>query len=81
MKGKLDPEERVLPQELPPYYQQTSDEPYDRHHYRFHLTNGESIIFKNYQEVQAKWFQTPDLFKSHIEILDKKTNKSKGGFK
>ena len=35
----------------------------------------------NYQEVQAKWFQTPDLFKSHIEVLDKKTNKSKGGFK
>ena len=79
MNGKLDPEDRVLD-----WFERTSDEPYDRHHYRFHFTNGESIIFKSYQEVQSKWFQTPALFKSHIEVLDisdNKTKKSKGGFK
>ena len=79
MNGKLDPEERVLD-----WFEQTSDEPYDRHEYRFHFTNGDSKIFKSYLEAQSMWFNTPPLFKSHIEVLDisnKKTKNSKGGFK
>ena len=68
--------------ELPEFFHQTSDEPYDRHNYRFHFKDKQSIIFESYEEARAKWFNTPSLLKSHIEVLDKKQNtKFKGGFK
>ena len=79
MNGKLDPEDRVLPD----WFAQTSDEPYDRHNYRFHYLDGESKIVESYEEVRETWFNTPALLKSHIEVLDTKQilKKSKGGFK
>ena len=69
---------------LPEFFQQTSDEPYDRHNYRFHYGNGRCIIVESYEQVYEKWFNTPSILKSHIEVLDKPNNKkkkSKGGFK
>ena len=83
MIGKLDPEERILNDvlpELPKWFAQTSDEPYDRHQYRFVYSNDQSTVFDSWEQVQSEWFTTPALFKSHIEVLDKK-QKSKGGFK
>ena len=79
MNGKLDPEDRVLPD----WFAQTSDEPYDKHNYRFHYLNGESIIVESYEEIYEKWFNTPSLLKSHVEVLDTKQIKKKtnGGFK
>jgi len=79
MIGKLDPEDRVLPD----WFAQTSDEPYDRHNYRFHYSNGESIIVESYEQIYEKWFNTPALLKSHVEVLDTKQikKKSNGGFK
>lgn len=65
---------------LPEFFTQTSDVPYDRHQYKFIKANNESIIFDCWDQAQAAWFQTPPRFKSHIEVLDKKT-KTKGGFK
>ena len=69
---------------LPEFFKQTSDEPYDRHIYRFIDSNNNSIIVESYEQVHEKWFNTPSMLKSHIEVLDKITNKkkkSKGGFK
>ena len=79
MIGKLDPEDRVLPD----WFAQTSEEPYDRHNYRFHYSNGESIIVESYEQIYEKWFNTPSLLKSHVEVLDTKQikKKSNGGFK
>ena len=70
--------------DLPEWFAQTSDKPYDRHNYRFIFRNGESIILNSYDQAREQWFNTPPLFKSHIEVLDKpnkKLQKSKGGFK
>jgi hypothetical protein len=69
---------------LPEFFRQTSDEPYDRHIYRFIDSNNNSIIVESYEQVHEKWFNTPSMLKSRIEVLDKITNKkkkSKGGFK
>ncbi len=69
---------------LPEFFKQTSDEPYDRHIYRFIDSNNNSIIVESYEQVHEKWFNTPSMLKSRIEVLDKITNKkkkSKGGFK
>ena len=69
---------------LPEFFKQTSDEPYDRHIYRFIDSNNNSIIVESYEQVYEKWFNTPSMLKSRIEVLDKTTNKkkkSKGGFK
>ncbi len=87
MNGKLDPEERILDgvlPELPRWFSQTSDVPYDRHHYRLVYSNDQSVTFDNYEQAQNEWFNTPQMFKSHIEVLDinnKKHKKTKGGFK
>ena len=74
--GSLDPEEKVLPD----WFAQTSDVPYDRHNYRFTFSNGETKILDCYDKVMELWFNTPPLFKSHVDVLDKK-KKSNGGFK
>jgi len=69
---------------LPEFFRQTSDKPYDRHIYRFIDSNNNSIIVESYEQVHEKWFNTPSMLKSRIEVLDKITNKkkkSKGGFK
>ena len=58
---------------LPAFFEQTSDEPYDRHDYRLVLNNGESVQTDVYEDIKAAWFQLPALFKSHIDVLDKKT--------
>jgi hypothetical protein len=87
MIGKLDPEERILDDVLPEppkWFSQTSDEPYDRHHYRFVYSDGQSKIFESYERAQQEWFNLPTVFKSHIEVLDIKNKKQKnlkGGFK
>jgi hypothetical protein len=71
---------------LPEFFRQTSDEPYDRHIYRFIDCNNQSIIVESYEQVYEKWFNTPSMLKSRIEVLDRpkhknKKKKSNGGFK
>ena len=55
----------------PQYFQQTSDEPYDRHNYRVVLLNGQTVVVDSWDLAQAIWFQQPSQFLSHIEVLDK----------
>ncbi len=67
----------------PRYFTETSDQPYDRHHYEFVYSNGQSKTFDSWEEVRSEWFNVPSQFKSHIKVLDRKQNKKKsnGGFK
>lgn len=62
-------------------FKQTSDEPYVRHHYKLVYSNGQSVIFEDYSDVQQSWWNTPSEFVSHIEVLDIKQKKEKKGFK
>ena len=62
---------------LPKFFEQTSDEPYDRHTYRLFLTNGETLDVDDWLTVAGAWFQLPSMFKDHIEVLDKPKPKSK----
>ena len=62
---------------LPKNFNQTSDEPYIRHDYKVVYSNGNSVIFDNYEDVQKTWFQTPHQFLGHIEVLNKKKQKTK----
>jgi hypothetical protein len=59
-------------------FKQTSDEPYTRHDYKVVFSNGNSICFDNYEDVQLTWFQTPSLLLGYVEVLDKKKPKTKG---
>jgi hypothetical protein len=64
---------------LPAFFEQTSDEPYDRHNYRLVLSDGRTIESDVYEDIKAAWFQLPALFTSHIEVLDKpRTTKPQG---
>jgi len=79
MNGKLDPEERVLPE----WFEQTSDKPYDRHQYQLTYSNNQSKVFDTWEELRNVWWNTPAQFLSHVEVLDRKQSKKKsnGGFK
>ena len=59
-------------------FQQTCNKPYDRHRYKLVFNNGNEVIFDDYMDVQAHWFQTPTDFLSHVEILDIQQKKMKG---
>ena len=55
----------------PRYFQQTSDEPYDRHNYKVVLLNGQSVVVDAWDIAQSIWFQNPAQILSHIEVLEK----------
>lgn len=77
MVGNLEPEENVLQ-----WFEQTSNEPYNRHDYKLVYSNGETKVFEEHQDFMAAWFQYPKQLLSHGEVLDKKTKKKtkSGGF-
>jgi len=62
---------------LPKTFSQTCDKLYDRHDYRVNFSNGNSLVFDNYEDVQRTWFQTPHQFLGYVEVLDKKKIKTK----
>jgi hypothetical protein len=75
--GNLEPEENVLQ-----WFEQTSDEPYTRHDYKIVYTNKKPVVFDNYEDFRKSWWETPNQFLSHSEVLDHKEKKNKsGGFK
>ena len=67
----------------PRYFTETSDGLYDRHQYEFVYSNGQYLIFDSWEEVRNEWFNMPQQFKSHVNVLDRKQKKKKsnGGFK
>lgn len=58
-------------------FKQTSHEPYIRHDYKLVYEDGRSVVFDNYEDAQLHWFQCCGLYLSHIEVLDKKKQKTK----
>ena len=36
----------------PLYFHQTSDKPYDRHHYKLQFSNGRSVVFEDYEQLR-----------------------------
>ena len=65
-------------------FKQTSDEPYDRHHYRLVYKTKQSIICESWEELRYEWWNTPAVNRSHVDVLDIqniKSKKSNGGFK
>lgn len=61
-------------------FKQTSDEPYDRHHYALVLKNGKKIIVEDYETVRNLWWNMCAMGNcSHIDVLD--LPKKKGGGK
>ncbi len=62
----------------PRYFSQTSDEPYDRHHYKI-VYKERSIVVESWEEVQEHWWNNSHKFEPPvIEVLDKPKKKSKG---
>ena len=64
------------------WFTHTSDKPYDRHTYNLCTKNNKSLVFDDYEQLRAAWFQTCHLGQlSHVEILDAqpvRTSDSKG---
>jgi hypothetical protein len=52
----------------------TSDLLYDRHNYKLVKNNGKTIIFDNWEDAKAYWFQNVSFGNlSYFEVLDKDT--------
>ena len=49
----------------------TCKKPYTRHHYELVFSNGQSEQYKFWDQVQARWFEVPGQFLTHINVLDK----------
>ena len=62
------------------YFSQTSDVPYDRHHYKIVSKQYATFIVESWDEVQEWWWNHSNIFKfdAVIEVLDKPKKKSKG---
>ena len=67
----------------PQFFEQTSNKPYDRHHYKIVCTS-KSFVVESWQEVQEYWWnncRSPFFEGTVIEVLDKpKTKKTSKGF-
>ena len=65
----------------PQYFSQTSNGPYDRHHYKI-VYKDRSFVVESWEEVQEYWWNNSHKFELPvIEVIDKpKTNKKSKGF-
>ena len=73
----------LIAKEDPRYFSQTSDIPYDRHHYRIVCQN-KSFVVESWDEVQEWWWNNCHLptFDAVVHVLDKpKPKKQSKGFK
>lgn len=51
---------------------------YDRHYYKVHDKDGNSVVVDSYDLVKAMWFEKPDRFE-FVEVIDPKPKKRGGG--
>ena len=64
----------------PRYFSQTSNEPYDRHHYKI-VSQTKTIVVESWDEVQEYWWNncnSPWFEGTVIYVIDKPKTKSKG---
>lgn len=65
------------------YFTVTSDQPYDRHHYILHYTNGRKVKYEDYDVARKAWMDYDKKYVDYIEVIDVPQKKSKpktGGF-
>ena len=69
---------KLIEKDDPRYFNQTSDAPYDRHHYKIVCQN-KSFVVESWDEVQEWWWNHCNMinFDARIEVLDK-PKKTKG---
>ena len=58
------------------FFEQTSNEPYDRHHYKI-VCKDHSFVVQSWDEVQEYWWNRRGFNPPVIEVIDK-PKKSKG---
>ena len=68
---------KLIEKDDPRYFNQTSDAPYDRHHYKIVCQN-KSFVVESWDEVQEFWWQYGWPDKPVIKVIDKPKKKSKG---
>ena len=56
---------------------QTSNKPYDRHHYKVISKSGETNVLTSYDEVIETWWNKRH-FIDRIEVIDKPKKRGKG---
>ena len=74
---------KVIEKNDPRYFSQTSDELYDRHHYKI-VCNTKSFVVESWNEVQEWWWNNYNLptFDAVVHVIDKpKPKKQSKGFK
>ena len=61
------------------YFSQTSDKPYDRHHYKI-VSKTKTIVVESWDEVQEYWWNNSHspTFDAVVHVLDKPKSKPKG---
>jgi hypothetical protein len=60
------------------WFEQTSDEIYDRHMYKLVYTNKKSIIVDSWEQLRVEWFNAPSKFRSHVDVIDCKSKNNQG---
>ena len=63
----------------PQYFTLSSDELYDRHHYKVISKLGETITVDNWEDLRTIWWNKKD-FLSHVEVIDKPKARQSRGF-
>ena len=70
---------KLIEKDDPRYFNQTSDIPYDRHHYKI-VCHDKYFVVESWDEVQEWWWNHCNMinFDARIEVLDKPKPKAKG---
>ena len=69
---------KLITKDDPLYFSQTSNESYDRHHYKL-VFKEKYVILKTWEEVQEYWWNKKAFENPVIEVIDKPQPKK--GFK
>ena len=68
---------KLIERSDPLFFEQTSNEPYDRHHYKI-VCQDQSFVVQSWQEVIEYWWNGRQFTPPVIEVIDKPKPKSKG---
>ena len=70
---------KLIEKNDPRYFSKTSDELYDRHHYKI-VCNTKSFVVESWNEVQEWWWNNchSPTFNAVVHVLDKPKKKPKG---
>ena len=69
----------LINQDDPQFFEQTSDESYDRHYYKVVTTTNE-YVFDDYEQVRQMWWNYDSSLLKYVEVLDIPKPKKKKGF-